>query len=251
MAVHISENLVTLDSFNISRITKKITTGAVFALALLGAQSAAAATLFNENFNSYSGGGAISPQFQSGQHLEALGNVAGWTKQGGNAVHVVDRANLFGNANPAPRDYAVMIWQDTLTLQNSISGANVAGATYSIDFEASAAVYAAGSQATTATEQFYVEILRANGSVLNSYTVTPGAWAGAMAFSDVSFQYTGDGSGDIRLRFGPSASDSQFNGAVDNLSISVSEVPLPAGGLLLLSGLAGVAGLKRRKKRTA
>lgn len=33
--------------------------------------------------------------------------------------------------------------------------------------------------------------------------------------------------------------------------VSVSAVPLPAGGLLLLSGLAGVAGLKRRKKRTA
>lgn len=31
----------------------------------------------------------------------------------------------------------------------------------------------------------------------------------------------------------------------------ISPVPLPAGGLLLLSGLAGVAGLKRRKKRFA
>jgi hypothetical protein len=31
----------------------------------------------------------------------------------------------------------------------------------------------------------------------------------------------------------------------------ISPVPLPAGGLLLLSGLAGVVALKRRKKRTA
>jgi len=31
----------------------------------------------------------------------------------------------------------------------------------------------------------------------------------------------------------------------------VSAVPLPAGGLLLLSGLAGVAALKRRKKYPA
>jgi hypothetical protein len=37
-----------------------------------------------------------------------------------------------------------------------------------------------------------------------------------------------------------------------NFTISpISPVPLPAGGLLLLSGLAGVAALKRRKKRTA
>lgn len=32
---------------------------------------------------------------------------------------------------------------------------------------------------------------------------------------------------------------------------SVSVVPLPAGGLLLLSGLAGVVGLRRRKNRVA
>jgi hypothetical protein len=32
---------------------------------------------------------------------------------------------------------------------------------------------------------------------------------------------------------------------------TVPAVPLPAGGLLLLSGLAGVAALKRRKERTA
>ena len=40
--------------------------------------------------------------------------------------------------------------------------------------------------------------------------------------------------------------------AVANFTISpISPVPLPAGGLLLLSGLAGVVALKRRKKRTA
>jgi hypothetical protein len=40
--------------------------------------------------------------------------------------------------------------------------------------------------------------------------------------------------------------------AYENFTISpISPVPLPAGGLLLLSGLAGVVALKRRKKRTA
>lgn len=41
-------------------------------------------------------------------------------------------------------------------------------------------------------------------------------------------------------------------GVINALQFSaVSDVPLPAGGLLLLSGLGGVAFLKRRKKRSA
>jgi hypothetical protein len=40
--------------------------------------------------------------------------------------------------------------------------------------------------------------------------------------------------------------------SLENFTIDpISPVPLPAGGLLLLSGLAGVVALKRRKKRTA
>jgi hypothetical protein len=39
--------------------------------------------------------------------------------------------------------------------------------------------------------------------------------------------------------------------AAFNVAPPPSPVPLPAGVLLLLSGLAGVAGLKRWKKHTA
>jgi hypothetical protein len=43
-----------------------------------------------------------------------------------------------------------------------------------------------------------------------------------------------------------------YDVALENFTISpISPVPSPAGGLLLLSGLAGVVALKRRKKRTA
>ncbi len=47
--------------------------------------------------------------------------------------------------------------------------------------------------------------------------------------------------------FGDGAGDKDFN----DIFVKISAVPLPAGGLLLLSGLGGLAGLRRRKKKAA
>ncbi len=63
--------------------------------------------------------------------------------------------------------------------------------------------------------------------------VITGGFASLIGASTYDFQYTGD----------------EFY--VSTVTAEVSPVPLPAGGLLLLSGLAGVAALKRRKKRAA
>ena len=70
----------------------------------------------------------------------------------------------------------------------------------------------------------------ANGN----YTLVIGAWNVNFTqdLSDISFN--GFPSGDYNL----------------NINTTVSVVPLPAGGLLLLSGIAGIAGVQRRKKRS-
>jgi hypothetical protein len=50
------------------------------------------------------------------------------------------------------------------------------------------------------------------------------------------------------LAFGGS-SNPQF--LIDNIEVNVSAVPIPAGGLLLLTGFAGLAGLRRSKRRVS
>ncbi|MCJ7826795.1 MAG: VCBS repeat-containing protein, partial [Demequinaceae bacterium] len=42
-----------------------------------------------------------------------------------------------------------------------------------------------------------IEVLRGDNSVLASHTYSPGAWTGNMAFASDSFQYTGDGTGNV------------------------------------------------------
>jgi hypothetical protein len=60
-------------------------------------------------------------------------------------------------------------------------------------------------------------------------THRPGAWPGGPNSQDLVspgvFTYTGDGSGDIRIRIQAIASDKRFAGAIDNLHISPSLRP--------------------------
>lgn len=66
-----------------------------------------------------------------------------------------------------------------------------------------------------------------------SYTLAVGAWNVNFTQNLADVSFNGFPSGDYNV----------------NISTAVSAVPLPAGGVLLLTGLAGAVGLKRRKKR--
>jgi hypothetical protein len=184
-----------------------------------------------ENFNSYSGTqNAI--QWQSGLKVAHSGSVTGWTKTGENSMHAVDRANRAGQSNP--QNWAVMIWQDNVLTSGAIA-ANASGQVYRVEFEASAAVYAAThpQQATQAGDALLIEVLRGDGRVLASHRHSPGAWTGTLAFAAAGFQYTGDGSGDVRLRIKPAGpqTSGRFHGAIDNIIVRKAAVrsPKPAG----------------------
>jgi hypothetical protein len=163
-------------------------------------------------------------QFESGLAVVHTGNLPDWDKAGAGTVHAVDVANVFPDIENA-RDFAVMIWQNNvITLANAIPGSNQSGESYTVSFGAGPAVYQAGSQQTGETDGLLIEILRDDDSVLATHTHLPGAWAGAPTLVANSFEYVGDGSGDIRLRIGPSAPGSgRFGGAIDNVSVSIAD----------------------------
>ena len=163
-------------------------------------------------------------QFESGLAVVHTGNLPDWDKAGAGTVHAVDVANVFPDIENA-RDFAVMIWHNNvITLRAAIPGSNEADKNYNVNFGVSPAVYAAASQVTTESDGILIEVLRGDGTVLAERTQEPGAWAGEITLSSGSFEYTGDGTGDIRLRIGPSAPGSgHFGGAIDNVSVSIAD----------------------------
>jgi hypothetical protein len=177
-----------------------------------------ATSIFAENFDSYSGT-QNAVQWQSGQKVAHSGSVIGWTKEGEHSVHALDRANRAGQSNP--QNWAVMIFQDNVITSGAFA-ANASGQVYRIDFEASPAVYENPQQATQAGDELLIEVLRGHDWVLASHKHSPGAWTGTLRFAAGSFRYTGDGSGDIRLRIKPAGSQTsgRFHGAIDNIIVS-------------------------------
>ncbi len=178
--------------------------------------------LFAENFNNYSGD-QNSIQYQTGLKVAYGGSVSRWSNAGYSTMHAVD---LSGSGN-----WAIMFYQDNvITLATGIA-ANTSGVTYQVDFDYGTAVYgtAQADQRTTATDSLLVEVLRPDNSVLASNTYTPGAWdTSGNRNLDVgnhgTLQYTGDGSGVVRLRIGPTPpyTTGRFEGEIDNISITVA-----------------------------
>ena len=76
-------------------------------------------------------------------------------------------------------------------------------------------------QAMKTGDTLLIEVLRGDNSVLASTTKAPGAWTGKMTFTPASFEYKGDGSGNVRLRIGPAGTmnSGRFHGAIDNIIV--------------------------------
>ena len=204
--------------------------------------SVVSSSIFFENFNSYTGW-QNALEIGTGLQLSAFGDIVGWTKGGTNAVHAVD----LGAGNFAPMLYM----NNTLTLNTGFAG-NAAGLQYQVSLGAAPTLYSGLNEATTAGDGLVISLIRGDSSVLASQTILPGAWVGGVngqALSNYSFNYLGDGSGNLRFAISTvNSSAGRFGGALDNLSVSA--VPEPASLLLVmlaLSLIVGTLGIRRSR----
>jgi hypothetical protein len=112
---------------------------------------------------------------------------------------------------------------NVLTLVKGIA-ANEKGREYEVGFEAAPSVWAGASQQTRAADGLQIDILRADGRVVAGFRHNPGSWLGtkdAQKLRHAKFSYTGDGSGDVRIRMTSATPGSgRFGGALDDLTIT-------------------------------
>lgn len=175
--------------------------------------------VYAENFNAFT---APEANFNGGQvHTDLAvafgGTLPGWTVEGFNEPHAVDVGNRYG-VEADERNFALMLIHGTL--ETALTGANASGASYEVSLLTGPAVYQDPDQATGEDDGLIIEIVRSDDTVLATHTHRPGAWSGEMAQQPVRFEYTGDGSGDLRLRIRPVNPDAgRFASAIDDLAV--------------------------------
>ena len=181
--------------------------------------SAVPAAIFSENFNSITQT-HTGVQADTGLTLGAWDTAPGWTAEGTNAVHDVDR--ILGSAV----DIAVSFYNNNVLTMSTGVAANTVGSSYTVSFDVGPSVWANPGQASNGVDGLVVYVLRADGSVLYSSTQKSGAWDGtvnAQAMTTRKFSYVGDGSGLVRLRISNIFRYAdRFGGAIDDIRIDSS-----------------------------
>jgi hypothetical protein len=169
---------------------------------------------FEATFNQATGT-AHKPQRDTRLPLMHTANVPGWTFSGGK--HQLQCVNRGTKANA---NWAVMIPAD-LNLSSAPFNANLAGKPYRLSIEISPTVYLSPKQATQASDALVIELIREDGTVLQSFEYSAGAWAQKMDFKKVGFSYEGDGSGRISVRISSKTKGTdRLTCAIDNLIVS-------------------------------
>jgi len=206
-----------------------------------------ATVLATYNFDDVTSASISTTQLDTGNRLVFNATYGSFDRSGFNAIHAIQ---LSGTAHGGAGDYAVMIYGNNVVTQKTGFAANVLNKTYYVSFDIGATVYSTPNEATQAGDNFRINLLRADNSLLRTVDVTPGAWTGTQTFTRSYFSYTGDGTGDVRLQLMSGNTQTRFAGAVDNMAFWDTEpIPEPSALSLLLVGLGGLVALRRVRRK--
>jgi hypothetical protein len=186
-----------------------------------------------ESFDGITGmdlNGGPNGQVTTTHDVGVFGTLAGWSNAGAGTIHAVDTHNIWtgGVVSSNPPNWGIMIWQDNVITQTAgTPGSNESGVGYSIDFLAAGAVYEQAGQVNDGTtDGLRIEVLRASDdAVLHTFDhiTAPPVGLGNLGLLPGNFTYTGDGSGDIKLRVGPmNAGQGRFQGTIDDLQLTLA-----------------------------
>ena len=181
--------------------------------------SAAPAAIFSEDFSGLGQQGGTGSQVSTGLTVGYGGSLSGWSHSGVNTIHSVDRSSS-GITNRTATFYS-----DNQITQITGIAANTSGVAYTMTFDLGPSVWMAGQQASNSTDGLVVSLLRANGTTVVSTTQLSGAWNGTSTAQDAmtsrTFVYTGDGTGDVRIKVSTiNSSADRFGGAIDNIVVT-------------------------------
>lgn len=205
-----------------------------------GTTGASATTIATYDFNNYVAGSGPAFQPGTGLPLYAFGDLSDFDKSGQNAIHAVERSN--GN-------YAVMLYNGNTPSQANIivakSGiaANALGQGYHVSFLSAVADYSSTGELTQGIDGLLFKLLDSTNTAVASYQYSPIS----TAFTSTFFDYTGTGTGLVKLSIEGVGNNSQFGGAVDD--VSVAAVPETATWAMMLVGL-GAVGFAMRRRQT-
>ena len=215
------------------------------AFACLWAHPSLAAVLVTYNFDDVTSASISTTQLDTGNRLVYNATYGSFDRSGFNAIHAIQ---LSGAVHGGEGDYAVMIYGNNIVTQKTGFAANDLNKTYYVSFDIGATVYSDAGQASQAGDNFRINLLRADNTLLRTVDVTPGAWTGTQTFTRSYFSYLGDGTGDVRLQLMSGNTLTRFAGAVDNMAFwDSTPVPEPSSGALLVIGMGALAALKRRR----